>query len=243
MLWEYVEFGRVALGFEGEVMHRVIFLLKTYNSQTCTLVLGAGAMQSAGLKSITAKHLALSCQCLGVVIALQPFLQRAILRNTPEPKAQFLLPDLQRLQQDLVVHRDQIHQKLVTIMKERLQGSLTQLDQIAKQEWVKLEAVEASPWAQHLGKALRILKQVLAPLLLEEELASIFGRVGQVYSDSLAEQFAQLQVPQDADPKIWNRQRMLDAQLLLESLRGLPLSQEELMPRLEALKKFCDTGS
>eukprot|EP01025_Chloroclados_australasicus_P000428 TRINITY_DN10236_c0_g2_i6.p1 TRINITY_DN10236_c0_g2~~TRINITY_DN10236_c0_g2_i6.p1 ORF type:complete len:877 (+),score=126.13 TRINITY_DN10236_c0_g2_i6:60-2690(+) len=242
MLWEYVEFGRVATGFEGEIMHRVIFLLKTYNSQTCTLVLGAGAMQSAGLKSITAKHLALSCQCVGVVITMQPYLQRAIMKNSQLPKAQFLTPELQRLQQDLVVHRDQIHQKLVTIMKERLQASLNNLETVAKQEWVKQKGEEASAWAQHLGKALRILKQVLAPLLQEEELVLIFGRVGQIYSDSLAEQLSQLQIPDGADKQMWSRQRMMDAQQLLESLRGLPLSKEELVPRLEALQQFCDSS-
>lgn len=36
---------------------RVIELLKAFNSRTCQVVLGAGAMRSAGLKNITAKHL------------------------------------------------------------------------------------------------------------------------------------------------------------------------------------------
>lgn len=30
---------------------------KAFNSRTCQVVLGAGAMRSAGLKNITAKHL------------------------------------------------------------------------------------------------------------------------------------------------------------------------------------------
>lgn len=38
-------------------MSRVIELLKAFNSRTCQVVLGAGAMRSAGLKNITAKHL------------------------------------------------------------------------------------------------------------------------------------------------------------------------------------------
>lgn len=40
-----------------ETMSRVIELLKAFNSRTCQVVLGAGAMRSAGLKNITAKHL------------------------------------------------------------------------------------------------------------------------------------------------------------------------------------------
>ena len=40
-----------------ETMSRVIELLKAFNSRTCQVVLGAGAMRSAGLKNITARHL------------------------------------------------------------------------------------------------------------------------------------------------------------------------------------------
>lgn len=47
-----------------ETMSRVIELLKAFNSRTCQVVLGAGAMRSAGLKNITARHLgAYHCFC------------------------------------------------------------------------------------------------------------------------------------------------------------------------------------
>jgi vacuolar protein sorting-associated protein 54 len=40
-----------------DTMSRVMEFLKAFNSRTCQVVLGAGAMRSAGLKNITAKHL------------------------------------------------------------------------------------------------------------------------------------------------------------------------------------------
>ncbi|KAF4576665.1 hypothetical protein EYR36_000738 [Pleurotus pulmonarius] len=40
-----------------DAMSRVIEFMKAFNSRTCQVVLGAGAMRSAGLKNITAKHL------------------------------------------------------------------------------------------------------------------------------------------------------------------------------------------
>lgn len=43
-----------------DAVGRVIEFLKSFNSRTCQVVLGAGAMRSAGLKNITAKHLGLS---------------------------------------------------------------------------------------------------------------------------------------------------------------------------------------
>lgn len=44
-----------------DTMGRVIEFLKAFNSRTCQVVLGAGAMRSAGLKNITAKHLGRYC--------------------------------------------------------------------------------------------------------------------------------------------------------------------------------------
>ena len=40
-----------------DTMSRIIEFLKAFNSRTCQVVLGAGAMRSAGLRVITAKHL------------------------------------------------------------------------------------------------------------------------------------------------------------------------------------------
>jgi vacuolar protein sorting-associated protein 54 len=40
-----------------DTVSKVIEFLKAFNSRTCQVVLGAGAMRSAGLKNITAKHL------------------------------------------------------------------------------------------------------------------------------------------------------------------------------------------
>ena len=39
-----------------------------FNSRSCQLVLGAGALQTVGLKNISAKHLMLVAQCLEVII-------------------------------------------------------------------------------------------------------------------------------------------------------------------------------
>lgn len=43
-----------------DAMSRVVEFLKAFNSRTCQVVLGAGAMRSAGLKNITAKHLGMT---------------------------------------------------------------------------------------------------------------------------------------------------------------------------------------
>ena len=48
MLREYLAFCDAVPAFSAEVAQRVLELLKVFNSRTCQLVLGAGAMQVGG---------------------------------------------------------------------------------------------------------------------------------------------------------------------------------------------------
>jgi vacuolar protein sorting-associated protein 54 len=58
-----------------DTMSRVIEYLKAFNSRTCQVVLGAGAMRSAGLKNITAKHLGMLHQTVCSLQTYACFLQ------------------------------------------------------------------------------------------------------------------------------------------------------------------------
>ena len=69
---------------------------QVFNSRTCQLVLGAGAMQTTGLKSISAKHLALCCQCLGALIALHPALVPVFTSGLHPSRRAVLVPEYDR---------------------------------------------------------------------------------------------------------------------------------------------------
>lgn len=58
--------------FLPEISHRVMESLRQYNSRLCQLVLGAGAMHSAGLKSISVKHLAISYEQICIFAEIIP---------------------------------------------------------------------------------------------------------------------------------------------------------------------------
>lgn len=45
MLSEYVDMNNFLPALSSEVVHRVVEILKFFNTRTCQLVLGAGAMQ------------------------------------------------------------------------------------------------------------------------------------------------------------------------------------------------------
>ncbi|XP_059667466.1 vacuolar protein sorting-associated protein 54, chloroplastic isoform X2 [Cornus florida] len=72
MLSEYVDMNNFLPALSSEVVHRVAEILKIFNTRTCQLVLGAGAMQVSGLKSITSKHLALASQVISFIYAIIP---------------------------------------------------------------------------------------------------------------------------------------------------------------------------
>lgn len=73
--------------------------LQVYNSRTCQLVLGAGALAAAGLRSITAKHLAMAAQCVGAIMGLHPSLTAILTGPLPHTRRAILLPDFERLLQ------------------------------------------------------------------------------------------------------------------------------------------------
>ncbi|CAM9660149.1 unnamed protein product [Ectocarpus sp. 6 AP-2014] len=68
-----------------DILTRLGELLRVFNSRATQLVLGAGAIHStAKLKSISAKHLALCSQSLGLVRSLIPFLKAALSTRLPQ---------------------------------------------------------------------------------------------------------------------------------------------------------------
>ncbi|XP_050114806.1 vacuolar protein sorting-associated protein 54, chloroplastic-like isoform X3 [Malus sylvestris] len=72
MLSEYIDMNNFFPTLSSEVVHRIVEILKFFNTRTCQLVLGAGAMQVSGLKSITSKHLALASQVISFTYAIIP---------------------------------------------------------------------------------------------------------------------------------------------------------------------------
>ena len=58
-----------------DLLTRLVELLKTFNSRTCQLVLGAGALPLVGLKTITSRNLALASRSLQLIARFIPLLR------------------------------------------------------------------------------------------------------------------------------------------------------------------------
>ncbi|MFH4984469.1 hypothetical protein AB6A40_011178 [Gnathostoma spinigerum] len=115
MLAEYCEALMLFSDFAPELLMCVVELLKNYNSRSCQLILGAGALQLIGLKSISVRHLALSSRCLQLVLLFMPVLKSAFEERMPEGK-RHLLRHIDQVSKDYRDHIQEITNKLVNVI-------------------------------------------------------------------------------------------------------------------------------
>ena len=98
-------------GLAAEITHRMVALLRQFNLKTSQLVLGAGAMVTASLKSITAKHLALASQSVELVAIHIPVIRR-ILVSKLKMRQRMLAAELEQVEEDYWKHADQVQNVL-----------------------------------------------------------------------------------------------------------------------------------
>lgn len=220
MISEYINISNALPALATEIVHRVAEILKLFNSRSCQLVLGAGAMQVAGLKSITAKHLALASQTISLFYALIPDIRKMLAVHIPDSRKSLLLTEVDRVRQDYRVHKDEIHSKLVAIMKDRLLTVHLPTLLQAVETWNRPDEGDnqASPFAKGLTKEVGVLHRVLAPLLLEQDVRSIFTRIVLLFHSVLADAYAKVDV---STPQARSR-LYRDVQAILVAVRALP---------------------
>jgi len=99
LLHKNLEFAGAVPAFLPDTSQRVIELLRTFNSRTCQLILGAGAMQVSGLKSISVKHLAVACHSVRAVLALFPALMVNFVEPISLPRRTLILKEVEQTSQ------------------------------------------------------------------------------------------------------------------------------------------------
>ncbi|KAJ1018211.1 hypothetical protein NDA18_006370 [Ustilago nuda] len=185
-----------------EAMARVVEFLKQFNSRTCQVVLGAGAMRSAGLKNITAKHLALASQSLSIIISLIPYIRETVRRHL-SPKQAVLLTEFDKLRRDFQEHQYEIHSKLVAIMSDRLTvhcRTLSAIDWNAEKpsseahEGDEAKETEPNKYAADLVKETATLHKVLSKYLEAVVVEHVIGQVLRAIDARLAQEFEKVPI-------------------------------------------------
>ncbi|KZT39716.1 Vps54-domain-containing protein [Sistotremastrum suecicum HHB10207 ss-3] len=201
-----------------DAMSRVVEFLKAFNSRTCQVVLGAGAMRSAGLKNITAKHLALASQSLSVMIALIPYVRETFRRHL-NPKQAVMLIEFDKLKRDYQEHQNEIHSKLVGIMSDRLQVHCKSLPEI---DWsLRLSAApKVNPYMEGLIKDTTTLHKVLFKFLPGPSAEFVMSQVFATINHQLSEEYGKIELPSiDAKERLLSDVRYLRDKL--STLKGV----------------------
>lgn len=159
------------------------------------MVLGAGAMRSAGLKNITAKHLAMASQTISILISVIPYI-RECLRRHLRAKQAVILVDFDKLKRDCQEHQNEIHGKLVAIMGDRLAVHCKSLQGI---DWDHSGSSTDRPnaYMETLVKETGTLHKVLLKYLAGSALEIVMMQVLSAINSRLAEEFSKIVLRSD----------------------------------------------
>ncbi|KAL1645710.1 hypothetical protein SLS58_003594 [Diplodia intermedia] len=165
-----------------EVAVTLLDYLRTFQSRACQLILGAGAKESAGLKSITTKHLALASQALNFMIALIPYVREFIRRHSSSTSLAEL-DKMRRLYQD---QQTNIHDKLIEIMTQRLHIHVNAMKKI---DFDAVADQQVSPHMETLTKETNTFHRTLSRHLPEPCVQSIITPVFAGYREQWGKAF------------------------------------------------------
>jgi Vps54-like protein/Vacuolar-sorting protein 54, of GARP complex len=199
----YIECASQLLHASSELMTRLCQLLSHFNTRSCGLVLGAGAMHTAGLRSINAKHLTLSSQCLGLIYSQLPVIRKAFASKL-QPSQHPLLSVFDSLSSDIHNHQQEIYNKLLDIVTNLVESTCKAL--IATSWASNPQGVKAVPpgtklraedCIRSLMRQTSSLHRVLSDLLPNERRDAIFAKVVKVFSELLCKYLSTINVCND----------------------------------------------
>ncbi|NWW42957.1 VPS54 protein, partial [Pedionomus torquatus] len=173
-----------------DMLTRLSDLLKYFNSRSCQLVLGAGALQVVGLKTITTKNLALSSRCLQLIVHYIPII-RAHFEARLQLKQFSMLRHFDHITKDYHDHISEISAKLVAIMDSLFDKLLSKYE---------VKAPVPSACFRNICKQMAKMHEAIYDLLPEEQTQLLFLRINTSYKLHLKRQLAHLNVVNDGGP-------------------------------------------
>lgn len=186
---DYVDLSSQLPALTLDSLHRLLELLTLFNSRVCQLVLGAGAMHLAGLKSITATHLALAFQCIALLSLELPVLKQIYMSRLAAKHHSFL-QSFDRIQNDCNEHTKQIKEKLTSIMQDLCeQMSRKMIEEVSQTPDQSSDVATGDeavcPSIRTLMKQTGSLHRALTDLLAVNNRDDIFSAIGSSLSTSI----------------------------------------------------------
>lgn len=171
------------------LVHCMLELVRLFNSRCCQLVLGAGAIQSAGLKTISTSNLALVSRSLQVILWLLPLIKQLLEKQHSK---ELSLKGFVSIESDIVSHKKELENKISLIVSNMLSSQLI--------GWDAKPPVPSQTF-RNISKHLVKLHEALIDILPTEQIRMIYKKVHDNFKDKLREQLVKMNIVANGSPQ------------------------------------------
>uniref|UniRef100_A0A1I7U730 Vacuolar protein sorting-associated protein 54 n=1 Tax=Caenorhabditis tropicalis TaxID=1561998 RepID=A0A1I7U730_9PELO len=156
---------------------RVIELLKVFNSRCCQLILGAGALQLVGLKTISVRNLALAGRSLELICRFIPMVREEMDQILPKDKKN-LLRYFHQVEGEYRDHVTEISAKLISVIAHYTTNCLGMWD---------VKGVIPSPEFQQICRHMLKFHNGLTGIMPRDQIEALFRQVHENFKANLRE--------------------------------------------------------
>lgn len=199
MVADYIRCANDLPNSVPDLASRVSELLTFFNSRTCQLVLGAGALKTVGLKTISTKNLGLASRCLQLVLHLLPSV-RYIFETMMEAQASNMLPKTQQKGLRCFDHVAKAYQDHVTEIDSKLVSILDCVIEACFSKW-QVKAPMPSREIRTICRQISKFHETICDLLPGQQIQKILLATHQNFQNRLRMKLKQYDVKNDGGPK------------------------------------------
>ncbi|XP_071860151.1 VPS54 subunit of GARP complex scat [Bombus fervidus] len=200
MIHEYCRTGSELIALSGTIGRHLAELLRHYNSRCCQLVLGAGAMQVAGLKTITSTILVLAARSLKLILWFMPYVKSHFQRFAEQKPSRGLgassisggVALLDSVEKDIRAHVKEIESKILTIVDNLLGGQIS--------KWTARPPVPSKSF-RNISSYLMKLHEAVSGILPAVEVQTLYRTVNISFKEKLREQLVKMNIVNNGGPQ------------------------------------------
>jgi len=177
-----------------EIGIKVVELLKLFNSRTCQLILGAGAVSMAGLKTITIRNLCVTLRSLNLVVKILPAVKQYLQNLNPnltEKQMITLLRQFDSAGKDYNEHQGELERKIIEIVDTALSQQLV--------NWTLKPPVPSQSF-QSIGKQLTKFHEAIKDILPPAKTSSLYKTIHSTFLTRVRDKVADAGLTADSSP-------------------------------------------
>ncbi|XP_065340218.1 vacuolar protein sorting-associated protein 54 isoform X2 [Cloeon dipterum] len=168
----------------------LVELLQLFNSRSCQLVLGAGALHSVGLNTITSTNLALMSRSLQLVLVAAEAAKQQLLPSVTDPLR--IKMHLANLEKDIMSHCNEIENKLLALICGLVSREVGQ--------WDARPPVPSNSF-RNVSKHMRKLHEAISEVLPENQVQNLYRNAHKMFKIVLKEQLVKMNILNNGGPQ------------------------------------------